>query len=1106
MARRLSRFVSIVLSAALVMLSLGLDAQLAAAQTFVGRAAPVSPTPQMGLGAGMAPAPNLAPPVLGLSAPALSATSIMSAAPVVAAPVALAAALKPLTPAAAISEKIQAAVPALQALAKPQIGASAASVAGRDLENILTGASSARAAGELTGAVSGAPSALSPVLSAPSASPETPKIDVVPAATPAPFKTITSASSYSAHRLALKAVAVLTGAVFTLPQAGPALTAKIIASAADKSLVLSDFDDTLAGYNEILPVDKIEAVRKIKAAGKHFAVISDRGDVKRPGATQLTVFESLETLPVELRAGMYVAANSGGKVYLYDEQGVPQKVHEAAGLTEAQTEQIKAASAATKVRLSEVGAVQHVGDGKNPAESFNTYGYAIMLQPGSSQDAVKGAARILNEELAKRGFEVEVQPRFAKSVENPPYATFSIITKADAASYIAKALKIEAKDALVIGDAMFIPRDAAKPSWISRLGERLSGRPQVKTGNETDRNMTKLLPGVLALGVGAAMDPRTLNGWALAGHGPAVTQMVLEAVASKARRIGSEAAESKAETYIQLGMIALILGVGALGIYAFASAVGDIILMGERALHDWATGPFGREAGFFLGATTLGMAGMLGHGRETLSNPNDSFAAALKKAGEIAAELGLKADEVRFVEATASMPVRDGAQWKYTFSVPGALIYVDFSSFLGGAQDLRASLYKGAAASANAVTFPMTSYLFDRGVTLSPESALDLLRKAEPAFSAGVSVSLSVREEAVSGDKDAWYRFYDDKGNEGAVNGRTAEVRVEKRAAAKIEPKGMTYAVEPNELYALALDNIKAKAAETGISADKIRFLSAVHQTRTFNGAWIGDEWRFFFGWGAEKGGIEYMVPARRTMISETMMDAFEPKLIDTISATRLSEGLPAALFDKSVKLTPEAALKGIEGVTRVSLLPRSEVGSGDADLWYSLQGGGDEVASVNARTGEVRRAPPQAPTNALASFGVWLLGVALVAAIYGGFYWAFTHAPAAVPQGLPEGWNGPIPSIDDFFRGMAGIISVGVLGGASRKGKLSDDAIRASAAGVISYKGRPWSSTEYNSVYYPALESLKVRGATKKQIALFEKLCADAPIRGGSFNPWSGD
>jgi hypothetical protein len=69
-------------------------------------------------------------------------------------------------------------------------------------------------------------------------------------------------------------------------------------------------------------------------------------------------------------------------------------------------------------------------------------------------------------------------------------------------------------------------------SALSRLGERLSGRPLVKTGNETDRNMTKLLPGVLALGVGAAMDPRVPNGWALDGHGPALTQRVLESVAA----------------------------------------------------------------------------------------------------------------------------------------------------------------------------------------------------------------------------------------------------------------------------------------------------------------------------------------------------------------------------------------------------------------------------------------------------------------------------------------------------------------------------------------------------------------------------------------------
>jgi hydroxymethylpyrimidine pyrophosphatase-like HAD family hydrolase len=511
MARRLRRIVSLVLSYALVAASAGFDARLAVAQTFSGRGATVSPVAQIGLGVCAAPAPTVAPTALALSAPLPSAESLAISAPT-------------------IAEAIVAAAPVLQALARPETGASAASVAGRDLEGVLTGERPASSFGDFNDVVAGFPSALVPALSAPSTVSEGPTDAVVPAAVPAPFKTIGSASSYRFHRLALKAVAVLTGAVFTLPQAGPALTAKIIASAADKSLVLSDFDDTLAGYNEVLPAEKVAAIAAIRKAGKHFAVISDRSDVKR--GAQLTLFESLESIPAQERAGMYVAANSGGKVYRYDDQGVPQKVHEAAGLSDAQNAALREAAAATKARLHEVGAVQHVDDGKNPGESFNTYGYALMLKLGSSNEAVKATAVILNEELAKRGFEVEVQPRFAKSPENPPYVAFSIITKADAAAYIAGALKIEAKDALVIGDAMFIPREAKKPSALSRLGERLSGRPQAKTGNASDRNMTKLLPGVLALGVGAAMDPRVPNGWALDGHGPALTQRVLESVAA----------------------------------------------------------------------------------------------------------------------------------------------------------------------------------------------------------------------------------------------------------------------------------------------------------------------------------------------------------------------------------------------------------------------------------------------------------------------------------------------------------------------------------------------------------------------------------------------
>jgi hypothetical protein len=98
------------------------------------------------------------------------------------------------------------------------------------------------------------------------------------------------------------------------------------------------------------------------------------------------------------------------------------------------------------------------------------------------------------------------------------------------------------------------------------------------------------------------------------------------------------------------------------------------------------------------------------------------------------------------------------------------------------------------------------------------------------------------------------------------------------------------------------------------------------------------------------------------------------------------------------------------------------------------------------------------------------------------------------------------------LISGQLGVAVGFALGaGATRKivravKKVSDDEVRATANHVISYKGRPWSSTEFNSVYYPALENLKARGATKKQVALFEKLVADAPIKGGSFNPWSGD
>ena len=72
--------------------------------------------------------------------------------------------------------------------------------------------------------------------------------------------------------------------------------------------------------------------------------------------------------------------------------------------------------------------------------------------------------------------------------------------------------------------------------------------------------------------------------------------------------------------------------------------------------------------------------------------------------------------------------------------------------------------------------------------------------------------------------------------------------------------------------------------------------------------------------------------------------------------------------------------------------------------------------------------------------------------------------------------------------------------------GSLPDSDVEASAKGAASYKGRPWSSTEYNLNWSMGYDSLTRRGATAAQLQRYEALCAEAPVRGGGFNPWSGD
>ena len=266
MARRLrrsARYFQITLSAALIVVSTGFDAQRAAAQTLTGRTAPVSPARQLLLPPPSpwltnAPTPNLALPALSFSrsAPMFAAPS----APVLTQP-GIAASTRRWDAAASVAETVAAVAPALAVLSEPSGAGSAASSAGRDMEDALTGARSVRAAGDIVavaGVASAGPSVPSALIPTPSrslhaASAPSPVTVAAPIAAQPADKSIDSAASYIFHRWALKAVAAMTGAVFTLPQTGAVLTAKIIASAADKHAVFSDYDDTLARYNEVLP-------------------------------------------------------------------------------------------------------------------------------------------------------------------------------------------------------------------------------------------------------------------------------------------------------------------------------------------------------------------------------------------------------------------------------------------------------------------------------------------------------------------------------------------------------------------------------------------------------------------------------------------------------------------------------------------------------------------------------------------------------------------------------------------------------------------------------------------------------------------------------------
>ena len=125
-----------------------------------------------------------------------------------------------------------------------------------------------------------------------------------------------------------------------------------------------------------------------------------------------------------------------------------------------------------------------------------------------------------------------------------------------------------------------------------------------------------------------------------------------------------------------------------------------------------------------------------------------------------------------------------------------------------------------------------------------------------------------------------------------------------------------------------------------------------------------------------------------------------------------------------------------------------------------------------------------------------------LAAASLGDVLWAVNSLIAIATSSIvlsqiffPAAANGALSPVVRLYAKIKGIFT-----------GLSDEAVRASVKSLASYKGGVWSATEYDVYRYGAYESLKARGASARQLALFETLCDGAPVIGGRFNSWSGD
>jgi hypothetical protein len=528
----------------------------------------------------------------------------------------------------------------------------------------------------------------------------------------------------------------------------------------------------------------------------------------------------------------------------------------------------------------------------------------------------------------------------------------------------------------------------------------------------------------------------------------------------------------------------------------------------------------------------MGLPSALAH---RLPNPAALFPQARALAVEAAKKWGVPADKVAFGEVTASMPAGpDGAMHFGFYAIVGEgkvkPILVTFTP---------SSLYSPASRHAaftrtwdteltlDRKLFPelSTDYLFKRGSEASPDTALDEARRSLPSLGAGVSFALRFEEQPETGAVDLWYRFFDDAGSEVAVNSRTGERVVAHDAAVR---KTVDHVMGEGTVNVLGAAAAGAAVYPLGLAVSHLTghffivgFIFAYLAVLTLGmvvklvphpkarrwGTVIGTGAIFspllavaYVGLKAAVVGLGVLGAAAGTVKDKA--PAEKPTLVAGYAqASQAAQDaarrytLPAPKFAEA-RLTENGWVYDFEAGDRLIIAQDNGRGGMSAYAY-----GAREKSPLFPRAVALELAPSSFALGAKVSPEE---GRRLAAARLGNTVSDVALSVIVLEQefsGDKDLWY-----VADDTDGRRAAVN-------ARTGAVKDmftgpsrAEVEAAARGAASYKGMPWSHTEYSMTLAGYESGLRKAGATFAQLQLFHKLADAAPIKGGRFNPWSGD